>query len=287
MNTDERARGIAERIGTRPILVIGLGGIGIPVTEALARFLTFARTSSTMFLVDGDAFEERNRERVAFEDGGNKALSKARELNVRCDGQLPIVPVPKHVTPRNAHRLIDERSIVFLAVDNHATRRCVNDRCRKLSEVLLISGGNDGVEEGQDGTFGNVMIYERTGGRDVTPPLTRFHPEIARPGDKRPDQLGCAARLRSAPQLLFTNLAVASTMLGVFHAWLLGRITYDEIFLDIVEARMQPVSRQRGTQDSRPDRPTITQSPMAHRAPGGAAARARATVKGRARAGSR
>jgi hypothetical protein len=243
MSTNQTADALGRRLASRPVLVIGLGGIGVPVAEGLARFLAFAHVSTTMFLIDGDTFEEQNRARVSYESGGNKALSKARELSAACDSRVAIVPVPKYVTPGNAHRLIEAGSIVFLAVDNHATRRCVSNRCRKLAQVLLISGGNDAVEDGRDGTFGNVMVYERDAGRDLHPPLSRYHPEIARPADKRPDQLGCAALARSAPQLLFTNLAVASAMLGAFYTWLLGRLGHDEVFLDIAAARMIPVAR--------------------------------------------
>jgi ThiF family len=245
VTSNRRTTDIVERVGTRPILVIGLGGIGVPVADALARFLTFAQARTTMFLVDGDWFEERNRSRILFESGGNKALVKSKALATTCDGQLAIVPVPKFVTPRNVHRVIDDGSIVFLAVDNHATRLCVSERCRKVTQALLISGGNDAVDGDRDGTFGNVMVYERERGRDVSSPLTRFHPEIARPADKRPDQLGCAERSESAPQLLFTNLAVASAMLGAFYAWLSGRLEHEEVFLDIVQARMNPVKRAR------------------------------------------
>jgi hypothetical protein len=232
------------RLSERPMTVIGLGGIGAPVAQALAQFLSYARPGTTLFLIDGDAFEEGNRSRVLFQGGGNKAISKATELTSTCGGRVTIVPVPRYLTPRNAGRVIGERSIVFLAVDNHRTRHCVSNRVRKLTDGLLISGGNDAIENGRDGTFGNVMIYERAGGRDVTSPLTRFHPEIARPADKRPDQLGCTALAQSAPQLLFTNLAVASAMLGAFYAWLGRTLEYEEVFLDIADGKMNPIKRR-------------------------------------------
>ena len=198
-----------DLLSGRSVKVIGLGGIGSPVAQALAQFLGVNHAGITLFLVDGDAFEEKNRTRVAFRHGGNKAISKARELSSTCSSSTAIVPVPNYVTPRNVHRLVTDGDIIFLAVDNHATRRCVSNRCRKLRSGVLISGGNDGIEDGRAGTFGNVMIYERLAGRDVTNPLTRYHPEIARPRDKRPDEMGCAELAQSSPQLLFTNLAVA------------------------------------------------------------------------------
>ena len=239
-----RLQELTARVSGRSVAVIGLGGVGTPVAQSLAQFLSLARPDATLFLMDGDVFEEGNRTRVLFQGGGNKAISKAAELTSACGGRVAIVPVPRYLTPRNATRVIGEGSIVFLAVDNHRTRQCASNRCRKLTDVLLISGGNDAMEDGREGTFGNVMIHERAGGRDVTSPLTRFHPEIARPSDKRPDQLGCAALAQSAPQLLFTNLTVASAMLGAFYRWLTGRLEYDEVFLDIGEGKMNPVRRQ-------------------------------------------
>ena len=237
----EREQG---RLVSRSVKVIGLGGIGSPVAQALIQFLGVNAAGITIFLIDGDVFEERNRTRVVFQHGGNKAISKARELSSTCGSAMTIVPVPNYVTPWNARRLLTDGDVFFLAVDNHATRRCVSNRCRKLRDVVLISGGNDGIEAGRDGTFGNVMIYERLAGRDVTHPLTRYHPEIARPRDKRPDEIGCAELAQSSPQLLFTNLAVASAMLGTFYTWLTRPLEHEEVFIDLARARMQPVRRR-------------------------------------------
>lgn len=244
MDGADHLRKLTSRLQGRSVKVVGLGGVGSPVAQALAQFLGVgAPAGTTLFLVDGDAFEERNRARVVFHVGGNKAISKARELASTCGSAVAIIPVPQYVTPYNVHRLLGDGDVVFLAVDNHATRRCVSNRCRKLRDVVLISGGNDGIENGRQGTFGNVMIYERFAGRDVTSPLTRFHPEIAKPRDKRPDEVGCLALAQSSPQLLFTNLAVAATMLGAFYAWLTGRLKYEEIFFDMASGRVLPVAR--------------------------------------------
>ena len=230
-------------LSDRSIKVIGLGGVGAPLAQALTQFLAWRRAAAPLFLVDGDTYEQRNRERVHFQGFGNKAISKAEELTADCDGAVSIVPVPQYVTPRNVSRLVQEGDIVFLAVDNHATRRLVSNRCRRLRNVTLFSGGNDGIDGEQEGTFGNVIVYARYAGKDLTHPLTSFHPEIARPKDKRPDELGCADLAQTAPQLLFTNLAVASTMLATFHAWLAGKLHYEEVYLDIAKCRMNPVTR--------------------------------------------
>ena len=39
-----------------------------------------------------------------------------------------------------------------LLVDNHATRRWVSNRGRKLKDVAFFFGGNDGIEKGREGT---------------------------------------------------------------------------------------------------------------------------------------
>jgi hypothetical protein len=239
-----------NRLDSREFKVIGLGGIGAPLALALAQFLSSGRPPRTLWLVDGDAYEERNRERMFFASYENKALAKVCELSTAFGASVTLLPVPEYVTPRNAGRIIKEDDVIFLCVDNHATRKLVSQRCRRLKNVALFTGGNDGIENGQSGTFGNVQIYLRQNGRDQTNRLTRFHPEIAHPGDRRPDEMGCAALAGSAPQLVFTNLSVASAILGAFYSWLSGRLDFEEIYLDIALGRMTPVKRVCGHEKS-------------------------------------
>src|SRR5262249_31310052 len=130
---------------------------------------------------------------------------------------------------------------VFLCVDNHPTRKLVSEHCGRLPAVALFSGGNEGVDPPRGrGTYRNVQGYLRQDGRDLTAPLTRLHPEIAAPKGKAPTDLSCAELALSTPQILFTNLAVASAMLNAFFAYLCGRLTYQEVKLDVLEARMLP-----------------------------------------------
>jgi hypothetical protein len=233
----------ASMMKIRAIKVIGLGGIGSFVAPAIAHFVFAGRLESTLWLLDGDDYEEKNKDRVLFESAGNKALEKAKELSQGFDHRIKVIGVPEYVTPRNVRRVVDGGDVVFLCVDNHASRKLVSNRCRRLDDVVLFSGGNDGIENGRDGTFGNAQIYVRSGGCDITNPLTRLHPEIAKPKDKRPDELGCADLINSAPQLLFTNMAVASAMLSAFFSWHHGTLDYEEIYLDIAQSRMIPVKR--------------------------------------------
>jgi hypothetical protein len=61
------------------------------------------------------------------------------------------------------------------------------------------------------------------------------------------------SRTRSAPsiprsasraQLLFTNAAVASALLGAFYAWRQGVLAYEEAYIDVLAGRQLPVQRK-------------------------------------------
>ena len=226
--------------GKLDIKLIGVGGIGCALAPFLARYLQSERQVTgedvRITLVDGDDFESKNAPRQSFEALGNKAKVKASEL-ARSFPDLSFRAIPEFVTAANLPHLVKPSDLVFLAVDNHATRGTISRHCEELSDVVLISGGNDL-------TNGNVQVYVRQGGRDITLPLTRFHPEIADPKDKSPAEMSCEElAAASAPQLLFMNLTVASAMLNAFYAWRAGRLSYGEAYLDIVEGRAQPVAR--------------------------------------------
>ena len=122
-------------------------------------------------------------------------------------------------------------------VDNHASRNLVSRHVATLSDLTLISGGNDYED-------GNVQVYVRREGRDLTPSLNRYHPEIADPQDRNPAALSCEELMAAgAPQLLFANLMVASLMLNAFYALRQGRLNYSEVYLDIVQNLSRAVSR--------------------------------------------
>jgi hypothetical protein len=224
------------------VKVVGLGGIGGIVLQYLAVFLRSLARPVRLVLIDGDRFEPANSTRMLFGRAGNKAEVKAAEVLAwlgACD--VSVAAVPEYVTPENIDRLIRAGDHVFLCVDNHPTRKLVSDHCATLDSVALFSGGNDGVEPpGRLGTYGNVQVYLRQAGRDVTAPLTRFHPEIANPKGKLPTELSCVELAQSVPQVLFTNLAVASAMLNAFFAFTCGRLHYQEVKLDVLAARMLP-----------------------------------------------
>ncbi|HEX6813631.1 MAG TPA: ThiF family adenylyltransferase [Planctomycetota bacterium] len=230
------------------VTMIGLGGVGGIAARHLAVFLASLECPTRLVLVDGDRFEPHNRTRMMFGREGNKAEVVRDELRERHAGTgLAVLAVPEYVGPANVERLIENGDHVVLAVDNHATRKVVSDRCRALADVVLVSGGNDGVGVDRDGkyrlgTYGTVQAFVRHSGRDQTPSLCRWHPEIAEPADTVPEpDRGCLAAATSRPQLLFANLQVASSVCSTLFLQLCGNLPYAEVAFDIAAGRMRPM----------------------------------------------
>ena len=218
------------------IKAIGIGGIGCALLPFLCRYLQYSGEKARLTLIDGDRFERGNAARQAFSSLGNKAEVKSRELAREYEA-VAFRSKPEYVTEDNVPRLIGEGEVVFLMVDNHASRHLVSRHVSSLADLSLISGGNDYED-------GNVQVYIRQGGLDLTPSLAHYHPEIATPQDRNPAALSCEALMAAgAPQLLFANLMVASLMLNAFYALRQGRLNYSEVYLDILQNASRAVSR--------------------------------------------
>ncbi len=244
--------GLAVRLcGELTCRVIGLGGVGQPVAIHLARFLAGLNRPARVVLIDGDHFDAGNETRMSVLGLlENKATALQAQLAQIVRGtQVTVVSVPEHVTPDNIARLLRSGpgESVLMCVDNHATRRLVSDHLRGLDDVCLVSGGNDGI--GPDGagvlrhgTAGNVQVFIRREGRDLTPAITDHHPEIASPRDHRPDEAGCGELIRSVPQLLFTNLYTASCVLSAWWLYACDALEYCEMVFDIRAGRAAPLT---------------------------------------------
>lgn len=221
------------------------GGVGKYVSQTAATFLAGLQGAmpdkeTNLLLVDGDAFSFSNTYRMDVPEFGNKAEAIGKGMLQSYD--VPGFSVrwkPEYVTKENISQIIQSGDCVFLSVDNHATRKLVSEYCQTLRDVVLISGGNDGVEEGMRGTYGNVQVYMREEWDDLTAPLTQFHPEIADPQDKAPSEMDCLELAAAGvPQLTVVNQAVASAMASSLLRLLMpveGERMWDEITLDVVE----------------------------------------------------
>jgi molybdopterin/thiamine biosynthesis adenylyltransferase len=228
------------------IKVIGLGGVGGIVARYLSVFIAAQQQDARMVFIDGDKFEPSNATRMLFGRYGNKAVVTHQELKPRFKHtKLTLETVKSYVKPENIKQLIRPGDVVFLCVDNHATRKLVDEHCETLRNVCLISGGNDGV--GKDatgrvhrGTYGNVQVHLRSNGKSLTHTLSSLHPEIRNPADKMPHELNCTDLVVSTPQILFANMATASALLNASLLYFCGLLHYSEVSFDIADALMRP-----------------------------------------------
>jgi len=211
------------------IKIIGIGGVGTHLVVPLCRYLdnlSNLKEKPRITLIDGDQFEPKNESRQDFYTFGNKAEVTAKRMK-KLFPNLEIESKPWYVTNENIFLLIRNKDIVFLCVDNHATRKIVSDFCEQLEEIKLISGGNEYTD-------GNVQVYIRHQGKNITPPLTYLHPEISNPRDLNPAEMSCEElSVSGAPQLIFTNLLVAAWMLAAFWNITTNKINYSELYFDL------------------------------------------------------
>ena len=66
--------------------------------------------------------------------------------------------------------------------------------------------------------------------------MTEYHPEIEFPEDKSPEDMSCEELSKSEPQLLITNLTVATIMCWALYSLHTGKdvTKHGEVYFDIV-----------------------------------------------------
>lgn len=222
-------------------VIIGLGGIGTHLAEPLCRILTYSKNElapKRVLLIDGDKYENKNRERQRYIVAANKAEA-SRELLQPLFPELEIEAKTNYIDAENIFLFVREGDVVFLAVDNHATRNVLATHAQTLQNVIIFSGGNEEYD-------GNIQVYERKDGKDLTPPLTWLHPEIESPKDKNPAELGCDEIIQSGgTQILATNNMAASLLLAAYTIWLKkGSLPYHEVYFDLSTGNVRPVKHQ-------------------------------------------
>jgi molybdopterin/thiamine biosynthesis adenylyltransferase len=237
----------------RRFVLVGAGGIGTWLSAGLVRLLEWKYPGSALIIVDGDTFEERNKERQDFKTVGNKASVKALELSEQFNSTT-VIPVPKWVvddsfagvadteSPKiKASDLLVDGDVVFAVVDNFAARKIIFDAAMNIPNIDVFTGGND------DALFGSIYHYQRRDGRDITEHPVNTHPEYENPPDKNPGELSCQERsqIEGGTQLLATNMAVASFLLGRVQKIIVDGLdpTEAEIYFDLGVGKAEPYDR--------------------------------------------
>lgn len=225
------------------VVFVGAGGIGSNLLPYAIKFMAYDEklVKLPVLIIDGDCYTKANlsRQDIPFDEGeeslGNKAYMQWKhfkklypQMTFDYSGQY-LVGKPESNLPD----LIKEGDLILSGVDNHATRLLISQYAQKLKNVTVISGGNDLVT-------GTVYVYIRQKRKNITDPVEKNHEEIAHPADKNPgEDNDCLNEAVSKPQLVITNLAVASAMLNAFYTICSGHnIDYSIVYFDIIQNKI-------------------------------------------------
>jgi adenylyltransferase/sulfurtransferase len=125
------------RLRSSRVLVIGCGGLGVPVLQYLA-----GAGVGRIGLVDGDKLEASNLHRqtmYALSDvGEHKAIlaaDRVRALNPEVDARAYTI----RLTAENAAELAAEYDLVIDCTDNFSTKFLLNDVCVRLRKPVIFS----------------------------------------------------------------------------------------------------------------------------------------------------
>ncbi len=130
------------------VLVIGAGGLGIPVLQYLA-----AAGIGKVGIVDGDVIELSNLQRqVLYSESevGQLKAEIAKEKLLQLNPEIEIVSFPVFLSSENAFEIFSGYEIIIDGSDNFPCRYLVNDACVKMSKPFVSGsvfkfGGQVGV----------------------------------------------------------------------------------------------------------------------------------------------
>lgn len=211
------------------MIVVGAGGIGSWLSEGLVRMLEYKAPGSMLVIVDGDHYEDKNKERQNFKGMGNKAEVLVGNLSEEFTNTV-LVPLPqwvveevKEIDPEDveedgsapagriaAKDLLGEWDIVYAVVDNFKARKDICDAAREFDNIDVFTAGNE------DTLFGSTYLYRRRDGVDITEHPSVRSEEYVNPPDRNPGEMSCAERaeIEGGTQLIAANFGVASYLLG-------------------------------------------------------------------------
>lgn len=224
-------------------LMIGAGGTGTHfIGPGLAYLETYHRERGEEWqfvVIDGDLYDVGNATRQLFDVGfvkQNKAEVMAMMYN-----RYPVIAVPAFIGKDDLERMFNEGDTVFICADNHSIRALVEERALELQNCTVINGGNEMHD-------GNVQLWIRENGKNLTPRLSYLHPEIAYSADTDRAPMSCqqAAQLPGGGQLILANQQSAAWMLAALwrrHTgdWKKG---WTELQFDLKEATVYHIDQR-------------------------------------------
>ncbi len=126
-----------KKILNSKVLIIGLGGLGCPVSL----YLTNSGVG-TMGIVDNDKIEITNLNRQILFDqndvGKNKITQAKLKLN-RINNKIKIKTFQTKINKKNIKKICKEFDIICDGTDNFASRYLINDFCKKEKKILVTA----------------------------------------------------------------------------------------------------------------------------------------------------
>ncbi|MEO1485815.1 MAG: HesA/MoeB/ThiF family protein [Bacteroidota bacterium] len=138
-----------EKLGQAKVLVVGLGGLGIPVVQYLN-----AMGIGTLGLVEKDTVALHNLQRQVLyteKDIGELKLSVVLKQLKAQNSNTKLIAHDTFLNPQNALEIISEYDVVVDATDSFEARYLINDACIILNKPFIY-GALQGFE-GQVSVF--------------------------------------------------------------------------------------------------------------------------------------
>ncbi|MDR2905436.1 MAG: molybdopterin-synthase adenylyltransferase MoeB [Helicobacteraceae bacterium] len=124
-----------EKLKAARVLVVGMGGLGAPISLYLA-----AAGVGEIGIVDFDSVEESNLQRQAIHSTKTIGAAKVDSAKERLQAINPLITITAYrerLTAANALLIIKNYDIVADATDNYAARYLLNDSCVFLNKPLV------------------------------------------------------------------------------------------------------------------------------------------------------
>ncbi|WP_417443608.1 ThiF family adenylyltransferase [Joostella sp.] len=138
-----------EKLKNAKVLVVGAGGLGVPVLQYLN-----AMGIGTLGIVEKDTVDISNLQRQVLYGEGDIGLSKLAVITQKLHAQNSETKIQEYhtfLTPENALEIIEKYDLVVDATDNFPTRYLINDACVILKKPFVYGALHE--FEGQVSVF--------------------------------------------------------------------------------------------------------------------------------------
>lgn len=147
-----------ERLSRAHVTVVGVGGVGSWVAEALAR-----TAIGRITIIDGDTVEESNTNRqlpaLQGQYGEKKVHVLARRLQA-INPQAEIIPVDAFVDAENFDEKIPTCDVIIDCIDSLAAKTMLVARAREKAPCVLTSGGAGGKVDASRVAFDDISLVK-------------------------------------------------------------------------------------------------------------------------------